>query len=202
MSFGSRVAVVPRRVPGHVLELGERLDARVAATDEHERQCPAPLRFVVDGGGEIESTQHLVAQGDRLLDVLEPDRLLGQPGDRQRPRHRSEGDDDVVVVDAVLLAGRRLHDRTVVRVVDRRDAAGDDATPPQDGTERHHDMSRFEAAGGGFRKERLVRHHRTGIDDRDPHGSPAHRSPQAERGVHPDVSASSDEHVRSHAGSR
>ena len=202
MSFGSRLRVVPRRVAGHVLELGERLDARVAAADEHERERPTPLRLVVDGGGEIESTQHLVAQGDRLLDVLEPDRLFGQPRDRQRPRHRPEGDDDMVVVDAVLVAGRRLDDRTVVRVVDRRDAAGDHAAPAQDRPERHHDVSRFEAAGGGFREERLVRHHRTGIDDRDPHVTPAHRPAQAERRVHPDVATSGDQHVRRHGRSR
>ena len=108
----------------------------------------------------------------------------------------------MVVVDAVLVAGQRLHDRPMVGVVDRGDAAGDHAAATQDGTERHHDMSRFEAAGGGFGKERLIRHHGTWIDDRDPHDTLTHGPPQAERRVHPDVPTSRDQHVRSHVGSR
>ena len=84
-----QVGVVPGCVAGHVLELGERLDARVAAADEDERECPSALRTtdrrvadrrVADRGGKIEPTEHLVAKRDRLLDVLEPDRLFGQAG--------------------------------------------------------------------------------------------------------------------------
>ena len=82
----------------------------------------------------------------------------------------------MVVFDAVLVAGRGLHDGTVVRVVDRRYPAGDHAATTQDGAERHDDVSWLETAGGGFWKERLIRHHRAGIDHRDPDVTVAHSS--------------------------
>ena len=55
--------------------------------DEGER--PPPDRGVVGGAGRVEPGQHVVAQEDRLTDVLEADAVLGQPRDRQRPRHRA-----------------------------------------------------------------------------------------------------------------
>jgi hypothetical protein len=37
--------------------------------------------------GEVELVEHVVAQADRFLDLLEPDAHLGQAGDRERTDH-------------------------------------------------------------------------------------------------------------------
>ena len=82
--------VVARGVVRHVLDLGQRLDAGVAAADEDEgQQLRCARRVVGDGRRDVQLVEHLVAQRDRLLDLLEPDAQLGQAGDRQGARDRA-----------------------------------------------------------------------------------------------------------------
>ena len=91
----ARIAV--DHVGDHVLQLGDPLDARVARADEHERQVLAPLLRVVDRLGDLQVQQRAVAQRDRLGQRLEADRVLGEPGDGQRARHRAEREHELVV---------------------------------------------------------------------------------------------------------
>jgi hypothetical protein len=90
-------------VGGEVLQLGQALDAGVAAAHEHVGQELLALARVVDRLGHLERAQHVVAQRDGLGQRLEPDRVLGQAGDRQRPRP-AQRDDQVVVLDALVVA--------------------------------------------------------------------------------------------------
>ena len=83
---------------GHeLLELGDRLDAREPGAGEHERQ---PARGALGRGvGELDLAQHLVAQADRVGEVLEAERVLAQPRHGRHARDRAERDDEVVVLD-------------------------------------------------------------------------------------------------------
>ena len=80
-------------------QLGERLDAGVAAADDQEREQPAAQRRVDRGGRGVQPGQHVVAQVDRLADGLERDAALGEPGDGQGAGHRAGSDDEHVVTD-------------------------------------------------------------------------------------------------------
>ena len=53
--------------------------------------------------------QHLVAQRGRVRQRLEADPVLGEPGDRQRARDRSERDDQLVVGELDALTVDPLH---------------------------------------------------------------------------------------------
>src|SRR5438270_297454 len=60
-------------------ELGGRagvLDTRGAGADDAEGEQPLPLRVVVGRRGTLEADQHVVAQLERLAEVLEPERVL------------------------------------------------------------------------------------------------------------------------------
>ena len=85
----SRGRVVAERVAHEVGELGERLDARVAGADEDEREV-ARRALGVAPRRRLELLQHVVAEVDRVGEVLEAEPVLGEAGDRQRPRDRAE----------------------------------------------------------------------------------------------------------------
>ena len=82
-------------------QLGEDLDAGEAAADDDEGQQAVAL----GAGGQlrrlVEVAENAVADGDGLLDGLEADRLVGDPGDREGARHRARRDDDDVVLELV-----------------------------------------------------------------------------------------------------
>ena len=65
------------RVAHEVVRLGERLDAGIAGADEGEGQ--PPLRALGVGVGQLELVEDVVAQGDRVGQVLELQRVLAQP---------------------------------------------------------------------------------------------------------------------------
>ena len=95
--LGLDVVVVARGVAGHVLQLAERLDARVAAADEDEGQGRVADRGVAGGGGDVHLLDDVVAQADGLLDRLEADAVVGEAGDREGAGDRAGGDDEFVV---------------------------------------------------------------------------------------------------------
>jgi hypothetical protein len=64
---------------------------------------------VLDRLGVLERLHEPVAQRDRLRQRLEADRVLREPGDRQRARGRAERDDELVVVRVSLApSGERI----------------------------------------------------------------------------------------------
>ena len=70
--------VVAERLAHEVVRLGQRLDAGVAGADEGEGQ--PPLGVLEVGVGQLELVQDVVAQGDRVGQVLELQRVLAQSG--------------------------------------------------------------------------------------------------------------------------
>ena len=80
MSSALDVVVVAGGVAGHVLQFGERLDARVAAADEDEGERGVADLGVAGGGGDVELLEDVVAQADGLLDGLEADADSARPG--------------------------------------------------------------------------------------------------------------------------
>ena len=68
----------PQRTFGQLLQLGDGFDSREAGAGEDERE--APLGALGVGVGELDLAQHVVAQADRVADVLQRERVLGRPG--------------------------------------------------------------------------------------------------------------------------
>ena len=85
--------VVAQRRVGEVVELGERLDSRVARADEDEPE----LRRRPARRGRVESLEHVVAERDRVGEVLEAAAVLGQPGHREDAVDGAERDDEPLV---------------------------------------------------------------------------------------------------------
>ena len=113
--------VAERRVPAtdgvtrEVVELGERLDARVAGPDEDEAEVALRLGRVKPCGGGLERAEQAVAERNRVGDVLEAAPVLGEPRDRERPRNRAERDHEPLVLDLERPAERLGDDRLGVR---------------------------------------------------------------------------------------
>ncbi|CAM5250879.1 hypothetical protein SXANM310S_02311 [Streptomyces xanthochromogenes] len=196
--------VVPRGVAGHVLQLGQRLDARVAAADEHEGQGRVADGRVARRGGDVHLLDDVVAQADGLLDGLEADGVVREAGDRQGARDRTGREDEFVVrqtdgAGAVLGRGEGGDGGGAPRVVDAVGLADDDPALVQDPAQRHHDMARGDVSGRRLGQEGLVRHVRV----RGHHGDLDRPAPQlglelplqAQRRVHPDVSAADHENA-------
>ena len=59
----------PQRTFGQLLQLGDGFDSREARAGKDERE--APLGALGIGVGELDPAQHVVAQADRVADVLE-----------------------------------------------------------------------------------------------------------------------------------
>ena len=92
----AQARVVAECVLDEVRQFGERLDARVAGADEDERQPPRRSSSSSASSASLELLQDLVAEIDRIGERLEGEPVLREARDRQRPRHRAEGDDEVV----------------------------------------------------------------------------------------------------------
>ena len=158
--------VVAARVAHEVLELGHRLDARVAAADEDERQPPLAFAWIVDCRGELELLEHVVSQVDRLGDRLEPDRMLDQPRDRRRARDRAQRDDERVELLLERIALDRLHRRRASGHVDRRRAAQEQPRTRAHDAHGHDGVARLDRAGRRLRKKRRVEHVVARVDQR------------------------------------
>ncbi len=157
--------VVAQGVANEVGQLGERFDTRVPRADEDERELALGLARVGRGRGGLEPAEDVVAQVDGVREALEPERVLGQAGDRKRPRHRPERDHEVVVLD-VLLPGVRddVHPPSVL--VDRRRAAEEQLRVRAHHPQGDDDVARLERPRGGLGQHRRVEHEVLGADDR------------------------------------
>jgi hypothetical protein len=194
---------VGQRVPGHVLQLGERLDARVPAAHEGEGQRPRADLRVVGGTGGVEPGEHVVAQVDGLAHVLEPDTVLGQPGDRQRPGHRARRHHQDVVgqVERLALAGGDAGPLLGVGQPGHR--PGDHPAPVQGAAQGDHHVPRLHGARGGLGQEGLVGHVRLRVDDDDLRPAPGELPLQPQGRVEADVPAPDHEDHRAlHGGDR
>ena len=102
MQAGARVAL--HRVGGEVLQLGQRLEAGVAAADEDVGEQLVAAGRVLGRVRRLQRLDHVVAQPDRVGEALEADRVLGEPGHRQHPRDRAEREQQLVVGQLLDLA--------------------------------------------------------------------------------------------------
>ncbi len=141
----------------------------------------------------VEVRHQAVADRDGLFDRLEPDRVVGDAGDREGARDGTGGDDDLVVLVLVRLARDRRDRGDLVRVVDARDLRGDDVRALEVTTERDHRVTGLDRAGGDLGEERLVRHVRQRVDDRDLGFALAEVLLELPRGVETGVAATDDE---------
>ncbi len=157
--------VVAQRVADEIRKLGKRLDSRVAGSDEDEREVRLCTLAVVLGRGRFEPAQHVVAEVDRVGEVLEAEPVLGEPGDWQRARERAECEDCLLVVD----------DDCPGTGLDRRDALlrveGGEPPEKQLGMRTHHSqrhdhVTRLERARRGLGQHRRVEHEVLLADDR------------------------------------
>ena len=196
MSDGVDVLVVARGVARHVLQFGERLDARVPAADDGEGEQPLAQLRVERRGGRVQPRQHVVAQVDGLTDGLERDAGLGQPGDRQRAGDRAGRDDQHLVAHGRDVAAGELDGDLAVRVVDPHDAAGEVVALLQHLAQRDDDVARLDRTGRRLRQEGLVGHVGLRVDHRDLGLAAAQLLLQPQCGVHPDIAATDDHDPR------
>ena len=82
---------------GEILELGDRLHARVAAPGDHVGEVLRTNVGLIGGLRDLEAPQQRVAQVEGLEDALEADGVVGEPRYWKIPRDRPERDDQVVV---------------------------------------------------------------------------------------------------------
>ena len=168
MSHRLDLGVVASGIAGHVLELAKDLDAGVPPADDDEGEHPAAQCLVTRGLRDVQALDDLVAQRDGLLDGLEPGAALGQARDRERPRDRAGGDDDVLVREVVRRPLQWLDLRALALVVDRGDVPADDLGPlEQTPAQGDDDVARLDGSCRGLGQERLVGHVRVRVDDGD-----------------------------------
>jgi len=164
---GSAQARIPAEgVPDEVGELREGLDARVAGSDEDEgevRRGPCVVELGVRG---LQLPQHVVAEVNRVRKVLEAERVLGEPGYGQRPRHGTERDDELLVAELVGDAVRAPDRHEAPFLVDRRHASEQQLRVRAHLPERHDHVARLERARRRLREHRRVEHEVLRADDR------------------------------------
>jgi hypothetical protein len=101
--------------------------------------------------------EDVVAEVDRVGEGLEGERMLGQAGDRQRPRDGAERQHEVAPLDR--LRALVCLDRCGPRVeIERGHAAEDQLGVRAHLTQRHDAVARLERPRGGFRQKRGVEH--------------------------------------------
>jgi hypothetical protein len=116
--------VAAERVADEIRELGERLHARVARADEDVREVARGQRRVDLRRGSLELSEDVVAQDDRVRQVLELERVLGETRDRQHARDRADREHELLVLD-LPRSGLRLHGDDARLLAERGRAADD-----------------------------------------------------------------------------
>ena len=120
---------------------------------------------VVLGCGRLEPAQHVVAEMDRVREVLEAETVLGEPGDRQCARERAQREDGPVVVDSDCLRTGLDRGDALLRV-ERREPTEEQLRVRAHDPQRHDDVARLERAGRGLGQHRRVEHEVLLADDR------------------------------------
>ena len=118
-------------------------------------------------GGLDEVLGDLIADRDRLFDVLQADRVVGDARDREGARDGAGRHHDDVVVDVPRLADLGRDGRLLVGVVDVRDLGRDDLGALEVTTVRDDRVTRLDAARRDLREERLVGHVGKRVDHGD-----------------------------------
>jgi len=147
------------------VELRERLDARVAGTDEDERELAGAVARRVRRGRGFEPLQDVVAKLDRVLERLEAECVLCQPGDREGAGDGAACDHEPVVADGdqLLLC---FDPNGLARRVERPRAADEEFGARAHQSQRDDDVARLERTRRGLGQERREQHEVLAVDDR------------------------------------
>ncbi len=148
-------------VAHEVVELGERLDAGVPRADEHEREVRCFGREV----GGLELREHVVAKRDGIGQVVEPERVLGEPRDGERARDRAEREHEPLVAQ-LEPSGVRLDRDGASVLVERGRGTNDELRAGAHHPQRHDDVPRLERGRGGFGEQWPEEHEVLGAHDR------------------------------------
>ena len=189
------------RLRGEVLQLGEPLDARVAGADEHEAEV---LGRAARGSSRDSAMSRQLRTWLRSAVASEsdfkPDRVLGQTGDRQRPRDRAERDDQLVVVELELLAVDAARTPSVAcGGVGAGDAPDHELGPAQLRAQRDDHVARVERRPGGARQQRRVEHEVGVVDERHARALRRQQALERPRGVEAAEATAGDHDLPGHA---
>ena len=161
----AQAGVVAEGVANEVGELGERFDAGVPGSDEDEREMGANPFRVGLGGCRLELAEDVVAEVNRVREVLEAEGVLREARYRKGARDGSERDDEVVVLELGFAA--LGDDPNTARVlVDRGRVPEQELGVWAHHPERDDDVARLERPGGRLGQHRRVEHEVLGADDR------------------------------------
>jgi hypothetical protein len=180
----AQAAMAAQRPGRQLMQLGHGLDAGEPGAADHERQA---ARRVLGGRvGEVDLAQDVVAQADRVGQVLEGERVLGEPVDGRHPRDGAERDHEVRVGDGEA-PGVGVDRDDAPLVVERDRRAEQQVGVGAHRAQRHGDVARLDAPAGRLRQQRRVEHEVRRVDDR--------RAAAAERArdVRAGVAASQDQ---------
>ena len=126
---------------------------------------------------------------------LQADGVVCDARNREGARHGAAGDHDHVVVELPRLTDLGRDRRDLRRVVDARDLRGDDAGLLEVTTLRDDRVTRFDRPCGHLGEERLVRHVRERVDDRDLGLARSQPLLELPRSVEPGIAATDDENL-------
>jgi hypothetical protein len=177
----ARPRVAVHRVGGEVLQLGQRLQARVATADEDVGEEFFALVRILGRVRFLQGLDHVVAQVDRVGEALEPDRVLDQARHRQHPRDRAHRQQQLVVGQLLGFAvlGPQRH-RLRLRVV-ADDRAESQIGPLQDVAQRRHHVPRLQGSCRRLWQEWRVEREVRLVDERQPRRLLRHRPLQLPR---------------------
>jgi hypothetical protein len=181
--------VEPHRLISQALQLGQRLDPGEPAAYDDERERGRGDGRIAGRRRHRELAEHVVAQMHRLGNGLEPGTVVGQPLDRQHPRHRPGRHHQHVILQHPLRAVRRREHRQAAAVINAEDRPGQQPCVPQHPWQRRDHVPRLDRSPGRFGQQRLIGH----VPARVHHGHRGLAGPQQPlqlpRRVHPDVTA-------------
>ena len=149
--------IVRRHTPDEVVQLRHHFDAGEAAAGDDERQQLSPQLLVVALDRRLlQRADHVVAQVQRVVQVLERQRMLRQPAQPPEVGDGAEREDQVVVLDHVRVrqeAGRG-GDRALLQI-DRLDLPDVDLGPGQQAPQRADQVEQTDGPRDHFRQHRL-----------------------------------------------
>ena len=120
--LGPHVPEALRGRPHEVVQLGQSLHPGEAAARHHEGQQALPHLGVALDVGLLQDVDGVIAQDERVAEILERQRVLGEAGLAGEARHVAEGDHEVVVLEEELLrAEARRRDHALAPEVDALD---------------------------------------------------------------------------------
>jgi hypothetical protein len=160
------------RRAGHVLQFGQRLDARVATAEEDEREGGGAYFGVASGGGDVELFGTRGTAARWLPRRLEPVAVLAQPGDREGAGEGSGANTSSVQgistrAGALVCGGRGVDVSDARAVVDRDGLTDHETAARQHPAQRDDHMARGYGSGRRFGQEWLIRHIGLGIEHDD-----------------------------------